>query len=263
MGYGVRSLRVGHSRIRGPELYWMDAWDEWYVLQFQSVLIQGEGVVALVNTSPPEDLEAVHQLFPHLEWALPEGSPGRLSREPAEHMGPALAGVGLHPDDITHVFLTPLELYTTGTVPLFRNAAICITKRGWIHHHTYHSHPHDQRFRSISKETLVHLVTDAWDRVRLLEDEDEVAPGLRTWWSGAHHRASMVVEVDSSDGTVCISDSYFYYENVEQGRLLGLNENMYEVLDTNARVLRTAKHIIPIHDPKVFERYPGGLVAAP
>jgi hypothetical protein len=35
---------------------------------------------------------------------------------------------------------------------------------------------------------------------------------------------------------------------------------MYEALRTNERVLKTAKHVVPLYDPKVFERYPGGVV---
>lgn len=158
------------------------------------------------------------------------------------------------------VLLTPLELYTTGTLHKFRSAQICIAKRGWVHFHTTHDHPHDDRWRSIPKDTLVDLVTDSWDRVRLLEDEDEIAPGLRTWWSGAHHRES-IVEVDTAVGTVAISDSYFFYENVEDGEMLGLCENMYEALDCYARVRATARHIVPIHDVKVFDRCPDGVIA--
>lgn len=159
------------------------------------------------------------------------------------------------------MLLTPLELYTTGTLHLFDRAQTCITRRGWVHFHTTHDHPHDKRWRSFPQDTLVELVAGSWDRVRLLDDEDEVLPGLRTWWSGAHHRESMVVEIDTATGVVAVSDSFFYYENVEDGRLLGLNENMYEALACNERVLATAQHIVPIHDPKVFDRYPGGVIA--
>jgi hypothetical protein len=158
------------------------------------------------------------------------------------------------------VIVTPFQLYTTGNIPLFENAEICLSKRGWVHYHTTHDHPHDARWNSISQDVLVHLVTDAWDRVRLLEDEDEVVPGVRTWFSGTHHRASVAVEVDTDDGIVVISDSFFYYENVEDGRLLGINENMYEALAANERTLRVASHIVPLYDPKVFDRYPGGVV---
>ena len=60
---------------------------------------------------------------------------------------------------------------------------------------------------------------------------------------------------------MAISDSFFYYENVENGELLGLCENMYEALACNDRVRNAASFLVPIHDPKVFDRFPGGIIA--
>jgi hypothetical protein len=254
--FGVRSVKVGEVEVPGPELFWMSAWDVWYPLFFQVVLIQGQGVTALVNTGPPSDLNPINVL-----WRQQLGSRAELRRAPEEEIVPALSAVGVRPEDVTHIILTPFQLYTTGNVPLFPNAEICVSKKGWIHYHTTHDHPHDARWNSIAKHVLVHLVTDAWPRVRLLEDEDVVVPGLRTWWVGGHHRASIAVEVESVDGPVVISDSFFYYENVEENRVLGINENMYEVLAAYDRARKTAVHLVPLYDPKVFERYPDGVVA--
>jgi hypothetical protein len=259
--YSVRSLDVGTSEILGPQLFWMDAWDQWFPLQFQSILIRGNGVNALVNTAPPLDLETIHAEFPDLEWSQPPGGRGRLVREPEQDLVAALASAGVTPDDITHVILTPLELYSTGRLDLFERARICISRRGWIHYHTTHDHPHDRRWRSFSRSTLARLVGEDWPRVRLLLDEDEIAPGLRTWWSGGHHRASIVVEVDTERGVVSISDSFFYFENVEAMRPIGLLESMEEALAAYARVADVSAHLVPLHDPKVFERYPNGVVA--
>jgi hypothetical protein len=260
VNYSVRVLSVGESKIRGPEVFWMSHWDEILPLAFNVTLIQGGGVTALVNTSPPDDDTVTRRDFPQMRY-LHLAPRGDLVRTPEQTMLGALASAGLGPDDITHLLLTPLELYTTGTLDKFRRAQICMSKRGWIHFHTTHQHPHDSRWRSFPRDILVDLVTDSWDRVRLLEDEDSIAPGLRTWWSGAHHRESMVVEVDTAAGTVAISDSFFYYENVEEDALLGLCENMYEALACNERVRKTAASLVPIHDPKVFQRYPGGIIA--
>jgi hypothetical protein len=259
--YSVRALSVGESKIRGPEVFWMSHWDEILPLAFNVTVIRGPDITALVNTSPPDDDAVTRRDFPAMRY-LHDAPHGDLVRRPGQSMAGALASVGLHPDDITHVILTPLELYTTGTLGKFRRAEICISKRGWVHFHTTHDHPHDSRWRSFPRDVLVDLVTDSWDRVRLLEDEDSIAPGLRTWWSGAHHRESIVVEADTESGVVAISDSFFYYENVEDGAMLGLCEDMYEALACYERVRKTAAMLIPIHDPKVFERFPGGIVAS-
>jgi hypothetical protein len=256
MKFAVRSMKTGQVDVPGPELFWMDGWDAWYPLHLQMVLIQGEGVNALVNTGPPPDLTPINEI-----WTSGLGPCAELIRRPEEEVVPALANVGVAPEDITHVILTPFQLYSTGNVPLFRNAEICVSKRGWVHYHTTHAHPHDSRWHSISQEVLVHMVTDAWDRVRLLEDEDTVVEGLRTWWAGAHHRASLAVEVDVEDGIVVVSDSFFYYENVEDNRVLGITENMYEALAAYERARATAAHLVPLYDPKVFDRYPDGIIS--
>jgi hypothetical protein len=259
--YAVRVLSAGTARIRGPEVFWMDAWDEELPLALNVTLIQGHGITALVNATPPDSDAYVRERFPRMRY-LVDAPDGDLVRGDEHRLPGLLASVGLTPADVTHVLLTPLELYSTGSLHELREAQVCITRRGWVHFHTTHEHPHDSRWRSFPEPTLVDLVTDSWDRVRLLDDEDEIAPGLRTWWSGTHHRESMVVEVDTTAGTVAVSDSYFTYANVERDHPIGLCESFEEALACHARVRRTAQHLVPIHEPAVFERHPGGVIAA-
>lgn len=254
--YRVTTLPVGHSEIPGPELFWMRDWDRWYPLTFQVVLIQGDGITALVNTGPAADLAAMNE-----GWAAFLGERAAMRRGDGEFVLDHLHRLGVDPADVTHVLLTPLQLYTVSNVLAFPNALICISERGWIHFHTSRRHPHDVRHTSIPDEILVPLVTTAWPRVRLLADRDELAPGLRTWWSGAHHRASIVVEVDTERGVVAVSDSFFYIDNVEEDHPIGINENMYEALAVHDRVRRTADIVLPLYDPKNFTRFPGGVVA--
>lgn len=256
MGFGVQVLPVGRTEIPGPELFWMSEWDRWFPLSFNVVLVRGNGVTALVNTGAPADLGPLNRI-----WKSILGERAEYRRAADETIEAQLARVGVRPEEVTHVVATPFQLYSTAGIPLFTNAQICLSKRGWVHYHTTREHPHDNRWTSISPEVLVHLVTDGWDRVRLLEDDDEIVPGLRTWWAGAHHRASVAVEIDSTAGTVVTSDAFFYYENVEDNRLLGINESMYEALACYERTRRVAAHIVPLYDPKVFDRYPDGVVA--
>lgn len=255
-GYSVVVASVGRTQIPGPELFWMAGWGEWYELTFNVAVLRKDDVVCLVNTGAPKDLSVLNA-----RWTGIFGDRGRFVRGPRETITARLRQLGLRPSDVTDVVCTPFQMYSTSGLPLFRRARIHLSKRGWIHYHTTHDHPHDDRWTSIAPDVLTYLVVDAWDRVHLLEDEDEIAPGLRTWFSGTHHRASIAVEADSTAGTVVLSDSFFYYENVEDGRLLGINENMYEALACNERTLRVADHVVPLYDPKVFDRYRDGVVA--
>ena len=253
----VTTLPVGTSLIPGPELFWMSQFDRWYPLTFQSVLIRGAGVVAIVNTGPARDLEDMN-----VRWESFLGSKARMQRGDDEFIVDQLAKHGVAPSDVTHVILTPLQLYTISNLLEFSNAQICVSRRGWEHFHTTHEHPHDDRATSIPDEILVELVTSAWPRVRLLQDEDEISPGLRTWWCGGHHRASVVVEVDTSKGVVAISDCFFYERNVTENLPLGINESLDEIATAYERVRNTADIILPLYDPANFERFPDGLVVA-
>ena len=59
----VTILKSGQADVPGPEVYWMSHWFEWETLYFHMVLIQGEGITAIVDTGPPADLTQLNELF--------------------------------------------------------------------------------------------------------------------------------------------------------------------------------------------------------
>lgn len=254
--YSLKLLRVGHSQVPGPEARWMRDFDTWTDLVFQVALIRGQGRTILVNTGPPDDISTLNE-----GWTSFLGDRAALHRSDDDHLLERLAREGIAPADVTDIILTPLQLYTVGNLRAFPNARIHISKTGWVHFHTSHDHLHDDRWTSIPRETLIWLVTDAWSRVSLLGDEDEVLPGIRTWWCGGHHRASIVVEVTTRLGVAAISDSYFHLSNVIDEHPIGITENIYESVDAYRRVKRTADVIVPLYDPLNFTRFPDGSVA--
>jgi hypothetical protein len=258
MTYQIQCLPMGIGEVPGPELFWMSDWDQWYPLAFQIVLIRGDGVVALVNTGPALDLAPMND-----RWASFLGDRARFVRQPGEFILDQLASVGVTPEDVTHIVLTPLQLYTVSNILAFPHARIHISRRGWTHFHTTWSHPHDDRDTSIPPAILAELVGSAWDRVVLLEDEHEIAPGFRTWWAGGHHRATIAIEVDTGNphvGTVVISDAFFYSENVERDHPIGISENIYESLAAYRRARDTGV-VVPLYDPKNQTRFPGGVIS--
>ncbi|OYD61119.1 hypothetical protein [Rhodococcus sp. OK302] len=256
MTFGVRIIHLGDGEVPGPEVYWMSDWDNWYRLAFQAFLIEGEGVRALVGTGPARDLAPMNE-----GWAKLLGERAAFTREPGMWLPEQLERLGLSTADITHVLLTPLQLYTTSNVNQFANAQICLSERGWQHFHSSHTHPHDNRWTSIPPEVLSYLTHDAWDRVRLLADEDEIVPGFRTWWAGSHHRASIAVEIDTNAGLVTITDAYFTERNLRENHPIGICENIYEAMAAHQRIRTTADHALTLYDSGQLLRYPHGVVA--
>lgn len=255
MTYEVQVLKVGQCEVAGPEVYWMSHWDAWETLYFYMVVIRGGGKTAIINTGPPADLTALNE-----KWRGAFGARGELKREESERPVAALAGVGIRPDDVDYVLVTPLQAYATANIPLFRRAQICFSKRGWIEDFHAERFPmHVPRNLRIPDDVLRYLMFEGHARIRLLEDE--VLPGLRAFWAGVHHRSSMAYVIETARGKVIVSDAMFKYGNVERMEPLGIMESLEECHRTYDRLKREGDILIPLYDPEVLDRFPKGRVA--
>lgn len=256
MNYEIQVLKMGQSDVPGPEVYWMSHWEQWLTLYFYMVVIRGGGTIAIVNTGPPEDLREMNE-----QWASYAGPRCQMLRRLEERPAAALASLGITPEEVTHVLITPLQSYATGNIPLFRNAQVCISRRGWIEDFHAPRFPiHAPRRSRIPDDVLAYLEIHHPEKVRLLEDEDEILPGLRARWVGVHHRSSMAFAVSTAAGNVVITDAAFHYGNVENMHPLGILESMEEC-HLAYRWFQRADILVPLYDPAVLERHAGGRIA--
>lgn len=253
----VQPLSLGQfDWAPGFEMFWMEPQAEARPLALVGLLLTGGDSHVLVNTGPaPFMLDEMNA-----RWA---GFDPRhqLSVRPDQQLEAALGAAGVTTDDIDHVIVTPFQPYAIGNLLELSRATYWLSRTGWIDFHapSRRDHPHDHRPYVIPPHVLVPLVTDRWDQVALLDDEHQVAPGLSAFWVGSHHRSSMAVRVETSDGTVIASDCIFQYENIEEGRLLGINESIAETLASYDRIRAEADIVIPMYDERVFTRHPNGI----
>jgi len=256
MSYSVQVIQVGHQELLGACIYYMERFEVWEGFVFTMVVIRGGGKTVMINSGLPKDLTVLNPY-----WHLWPGE-RRIEVSEAEKPANALSKIGIDPETVDYLIISPLVYYATGNVELFPKAKICLLKRGWIDFHAP-VHRHADNFRSlcIPDDTLKSLVTDVWPRVRLLEDEDEVVPGVRTFFSGVHHRSSMAVCIETAKGNAVYSDSFFKFRNVEDNIPIGYIENLEEAYSTYERIRKESNLLIPAFDPEIFERYPGGVVA--
>jgi len=253
MNYEVQVLKMGQCQVPGPEVYWMSHWDTWETLHFWMVVIRGGGKNIIINTGPPADLGPLNAAW---KAAIDERS--QMVRQDAERPDAALARIGLKPSQIDMVLVTPLQAYATGNIPMFTNAEICLSKKGWIEDfHAPKYHMHIPRKLRIPDDVVNYLCVTAPDRLRLLADEEEVLPGIRAFWTGVHHRSSMAYVIDTAKGKVLASDSFFKYGNVEKDIPLGIMESLEECMRAYARIRKEADVLVPLYDPLVPERLAG------
>jgi glyoxylase-like metal-dependent hydrolase (beta-lactamase superfamily II) len=258
MNYSVQAFNAGTFWVPGPEVYWMEAWNQREEMNIILYLLRGGGENILINTGPPQDLTGLNQQWLNF-FGYPEAQIVRTEEQLPQNI---LRSQGLSPEDITTVIVTPLQAYATANIPLFPNAKICISRRGWIEDFQapfYHLHvPRDLR---VPSDVNHYLQNEGWEKLRLLADEEEVLPGLRVFWAGVHHRSSLAVCVETKSGTLIVTDSFFKYGNIEDGRYLGVMESMMEADATWSRIRKEGKLLASIYDPEVFRRYPCGVIA--
>jgi glyoxylase-like metal-dependent hydrolase (beta-lactamase superfamily II) len=258
MPYQIQILKMGQCQVRGPEVYWMDRWDDWEDLFFYMVLIRGDGKTAIVNTGPPRDLSAMNA-----RWTGAFGARGALIRKDDELPERALAQAGARPADVDLVLITPLQAYAVGNIPLFTNAQVCISRRGWIEDfHAPAYEMHVPRQLRIPDDVLSYLTIQAPEKLRLLADEEEILPGLSAAWVGTHHRSSMAFFIETRAGRVAVTDCCFKYGNIEGNSPLGIMESLPECMAAYERLRREADVVIPLYDPEVLRRFPGGQIGA-
>lgn len=264
MSFRVDVLCLGRFKVPAWEVFWMEKFNAvenegLLPLTLNMVVARDGEHTVVLNTGPSPD----KRQFLSDTWVKLFGDEAGLFIDESEYPLNALASIGVKPEDVDHVIVTPFQTYSIGNINMFSNAKICLSRKGWteLMAPRYKNHPHDMREMCIPRENLEYLLFDAWDRVVLLEDEDSPVDGISTFWSGVHHRASVGVKIESTAGSVIASDSFFYYENVEERWPIGINESMYEALDAYERVAEEADIVIPLYDPRVYERHPSGRVA--
>ncbi len=258
MKYTIQAFNAGTFWVPGPEVFWMEAWNQREEMNLILYLIRGGGENILINTGPPQNLSVINEAWVNF-FGYPEA---RIVRSEEQLPQNILRAQCLTPEDISLVLVTPLQAYATANIPLFRNATIGISRRGWIEDfQAPFYHLHVPRHLRIPPEVNHYLQNDGWDKMRLLSEEEEIRPGIRVFWAGVHHRSSMAIVVETEKGSVIISDCFFKYGNIESGRYLGVMESMMEADATWGRIRKEADIVASIYDPEVFVRYPGGVLA--
>lgn len=235
----------------------MERFQDWTTLEFQMGVIQGGGKTILVNTGFPEDIGPLAK-----GWREYLGERAILKRPDSWKTLPNLEAAGVDVAKVDYVLITPIQLYATGNLHLFPNAQICMSRRGFIEDVIAPTYPHHvPRQGCISDEHLKWLLFENQSHFRLLDDVEEVLPGITCRWAGVHHRSSMLVEVQTAKGLVILSDCAFHFANVEEDRPLGIAESIIEAHARYRDIKARAQHFIPLYEPLVHQRYPGGIIA--
>ncbi len=213
-------------------------------------LIKGAEVPILVDTGwrEPERAMTVMKLGPHR--AKPEWD---LAKQLKTH--------GVKPEEIKYVILTHLHYEHCGKCDIFPNAKIIVQKTELEEA----AAPLAPQNLEVGGKALFYdrpdsarIVSDLWDRVILIEGDEEIVPGVKCiLFKNSHTPGSQAVYVDTPGGTsILLGDiARNVYLNIEKQIPPGLYYDLRSMQATLAKLRKDGKFFYPTHDYEVLRQW--------
>jgi glyoxylase-like metal-dependent hydrolase (beta-lactamase superfamily II) len=241
--YKIYMIRYGRSdRNRPANFYGGDPHDTPMPIDYFNWVITNDSRTYVVDTGFSEAIAA------------------RRGREMLKPVGTGLKAVGVDPDTVSDVIITHMHYDHAGNVDLQPRARYHIqdSEMAFV---TGRCMCHDLLRHPFEEEDVVAMVRKVFaGRVDFYDGEVEIAPGISLHRVGGHSRGLQIVRVNTERGPVVLAgDASHYYEHIENDRAFAVFENLSDLLEgyrTIKRLAPSMQHIVPGHDPDVFNRYP-------
>lgn len=175
--------------------------------------------------------------------------PGGVIQKPGERTPALLEEAGVDAASVKHVLITHLHPDHYDYFEAFPSARMVVNRREY------------EESREALIPEVARQLESRPDALRLVEEE-EVLPGIRAVPLGCHSPGSQGFLVQTWLGPVLLTgDVVYLYENIEENRFINSGDPdgcraAYE------KIRSLTDLILPAHDPKVLDRWPGGVIGA-
>jgi N-acyl homoserine lactone hydrolase len=241
--YRIYPLRNGTCKIAGNHAFYKGDNAETYEFALYIWLILGGDKPMLVDAGL-SDIEEMNRGAAHV---LREP----ITQSKYESSRAQLRKFGLTPEDIGHVFITHLHFDHVDDLLNYKNARVYIGKKewegatsaapSWGHGRIMHEFINDPNCRG---------------RLVLVEDQ-EILPGIESFWVGGHTPGSMAYRVNTEYGKVVLTgDTVSLLANIERNVPLGVLTSYKECMAGMQKIREKADIVLPSHDPGTLDRWP-------
>jgi glyoxylase-like metal-dependent hydrolase (beta-lactamase superfamily II) len=171
--------------------------------------------------------------------------------------GEALRLIGVEPETVPMVILTHLHYDHTGNLEWFPDAEL-VVQRSELEFWSGPAARHEQLAPLIEPGEIERI---AAGRLRLLDGDAEIAPGIQAICVGGHSPGQTVLVVETAGGPAVIaSDAVHYYEELELERPFEILVDLPAMYAAYATVRELAGRpgaaLLVGHDPEVMKRFP-------
>ncbi len=239
--YEVYALKYGERETTACQFFYREGSHEPITLHFYVWLILGASHPVLVDVGG------------HSEEALARGLRNYVS--PAK----AIERLGIPAADVPLVLISHLHWDHWAGHAAFPGAEFWI-QRDEVAFWTGPAGRHDVYRQVANAPALGELVTLNYaKRVRLVDGDREVLPGLSVHRVGGHTAGLQIVSVETARGRVVLtSDASHFYRNLERRQPVQIITNLPEMLaafDAIEALAGRERLIVAGHDPLVAERF--------
>lgn len=186
--------------------------------------------------------------------------------------GDAVRAIGRRPEDVRTVVLSHLHYDHAGNVADFPNAQV-VVQRAELEYATGPAMRHHRLSHFYEVDDVVGVVRRLYrGGVTVVDGDREIRPGLDVKLIAGHTRGTQVTRAHTERGWVVLAcDGVHFYDNLAERNPFPAMVDVEQVLDGYERIESLAsspEHIVPGHDPRLFERYElqpdgqGRLIAA-
>ncbi len=243
--YRIYPLRNGVCKIAGHHAFYQgDAAKTFDYALYLWLILGGEKPV-LVDAGL-SDVEEMNRGAAHV---LREP----ITQDPRERSTAQLRKFGLTPGDIGHVFVTHLHFDHVDDLLNYTNARVYVGRKEWelataggptwAHGRVMNEFLHNPQCQQ---------------RLVLVEDQ-EVLPGIESFWIGGHTPGSTAYRVNTVHGkAVLTGDTVSLLANFEENKPPGVHTSLEECLSAIRKIRAKADIVLPSHDPGTLERWPPG-----
>ena len=172
----------------------------------------------------------------------------------------AVALAGVKPEEVTDLILTHAHWDHADGADLFPKATVWIQKDEYAYY-TGAAWQEGGKHGGIDLDDMTALLKiNTQGRLRLVDGDREILPGVRVHTGGRHTYASQYVSAPSRSGTIVLaSDNCYLFENLEKHAAIAQTFDRASNLKAQDQMKALAGadgRVVPGHDPAVMTRFP-------
>lgn len=241
--YRIYALRNGTCKIAGSHAFYQGDNAQTYEFALYIWLILGPDKPILVDAglSDVEEMNrgAAHVLREPITQSKYESSRAQLRK------------FGLTPEDIGHVFITHLHFDHVDDLLNYKNAKVYIGKKEW--------EGATSAAPSWGHGRIMHefINTPSCRQRLVLVEDQEILPGIESFWVGGHTPGSMAYRVNTAHGKIVLTgDTVSLLANIERNVPPGVFTDYKECMSAMKKIREKADIVLPSHDAGTLDRWP-------